>query len=250
MPAPIEHSRARRRGVLGQWLPLAVTVTAVTLGIAAWIWSERRENDNDDDNDQDAGGPGLSEDDRKDRLDLRTRGTEQSRYDQENIQDAVTQSEAPVLVLPPNNTLYARVTDVVRRTPSPQQILGDTGRRMAASVGAAFGLGKSLDFNDHETWREEAEMSAAAALVGPEEEATPSRQNDGTDHNGLMDAGAGTQKRVAVQGKNKTATRRRVVVAVVSAAGPIEPAAGEIAGKVPIKMILRALLFTRLRRPI
>jgi len=248
MPSPLEHSRARRKGVLAQWLPLAVTVTAISLGIAAWIWSERRETDNDDDNDQDAGAPYLAEDDRKDRLTARARGLGGSRYAHHDVQEAVSQSEAPVLVLPQNGTLYARVTDVVRRTPSPQQIIGDTGRRMAASVGAAFGLGKTLDFRDHEAWQEQAEMSAAAALVAPEEEATPNRQNLVPDNDSPQ--GMDTRKRVPVQRKNETGTRRRVVVAVVSAAGPTEDAVGETAGQVRSNMMINALALTGLRRPI
>ncbi|KAI4853217.1 hypothetical protein E4T44_00978 [Aureobasidium sp. EXF-8845] len=38
------------RSALGYWLPLVVTVTIATAGLAAWIWSERQ-HDNDDDND-------------------------------------------------------------------------------------------------------------------------------------------------------------------------------------------------------
>src|SRR5689334_22301582 len=29
------------RSALGYWIPLALTVTAATVGLAAWIWSER-----------------------------------------------------------------------------------------------------------------------------------------------------------------------------------------------------------------
>jgi hypothetical protein len=43
------------RSALGYWLPLVVTVTIATAGLAAWIWSERQHDtdDDDDDNDQD-----------------------------------------------------------------------------------------------------------------------------------------------------------------------------------------------------
>jgi hypothetical protein len=43
------------RSTLGYWLPLVVTVTIATAGLAAWIWSERQhDNDgDDDDNDRD-----------------------------------------------------------------------------------------------------------------------------------------------------------------------------------------------------
>jgi len=237
MPHPYEQSRGRRKGLLGQWLPLAVTVTAVSLGIAAWIWSERRESDNDDDSDSHAADHHASEEDRKDRLDTRTRDVQDTRHAQEKRQDAPSQSDPPVLVLPPNETLYARVTDVVRRTPSPQQILGDTGRRMAASVGAAFGMGKTLDFRDHEAWQEEAEMSAAAALVASEEEGTRITKDDESNHGSLAGLGVANQKRLVMQKKPKTSTRRRVIVAVVSAAELGEDAAGKTAGQVCLGMM-------------
>jgi hypothetical protein len=53
------YDTARRRQVrpgrsaLGYWLPLVVTVTIATAGLAAWIWSERQHDNDDDDNDQD-----------------------------------------------------------------------------------------------------------------------------------------------------------------------------------------------------
>lgn len=34
--------------VLGYWAPLVFTVTAATIGLAAWIWSEKQEHDDDD----------------------------------------------------------------------------------------------------------------------------------------------------------------------------------------------------------
>ena len=164
-------------------------------------------------------------------------------------QDAPSQSDPPVLVLPPNETLYARVTDVVRRTPSPQQFIGDTGRRMAASVGAAFGLGRSFDFRDHEAWQEQAEMSAAAALVGPEEQATLSTQDGEPNHDILAGPDVANQKRGTTQKKTKTGTRRRVIVAVVSVAEPArDAAAGKAAGQVCLDIMFFLPFHTSLTR--
>ena len=35
------------RSTFGYWVPLVLTVTAATVGFAAWVWSERREDDED-----------------------------------------------------------------------------------------------------------------------------------------------------------------------------------------------------------
>lgn len=35
------------RGVFGYWLPLALTVTAATVGLVAWVWSERGDEDSE-----------------------------------------------------------------------------------------------------------------------------------------------------------------------------------------------------------
>ncbi|KAK4938307.1 hypothetical protein LTR10_021191 [Elasticomyces elasticus] len=35
------------RSTFGYWVPLALTVTAATIGLAAWVWSERRDDEED-----------------------------------------------------------------------------------------------------------------------------------------------------------------------------------------------------------
>src|SRR5271154_5246260 len=45
-----------RRTAFGYWLPLAVTVTAATIGLVAWIWSERRDDEEDSEGEHPAGG--------------------------------------------------------------------------------------------------------------------------------------------------------------------------------------------------
>lgn len=44
------------RSTFGYWVPLALTVTAATIGIAAWIWSER--GDDEEDTSEDEHSPG------------------------------------------------------------------------------------------------------------------------------------------------------------------------------------------------
>ncbi|SPQ20578.1 3d411623-6a3a-4396-acf5-62451ea5aa8b [Thermothielavioides terrestris] len=46
MSPPYESSR--RRGVWSHWVPLVLTLTVATVGVAAWIWSQREDEDHED----------------------------------------------------------------------------------------------------------------------------------------------------------------------------------------------------------
>jgi hypothetical protein len=39
------YGHSGNRSTLGYWLPLAFTVTAATIGLAAWVWSERKDDE-------------------------------------------------------------------------------------------------------------------------------------------------------------------------------------------------------------
>ncbi|RMJ11079.1 hypothetical protein CDV36_009291 [Fusarium kuroshium] len=43
-----DHGSSRRRGVWSHWVPLAVTLTVATVGVAAWVWSQRKDEDEDE----------------------------------------------------------------------------------------------------------------------------------------------------------------------------------------------------------
>ncbi|KAG7151385.1 hypothetical protein HYQ46_012838 [Verticillium longisporum] len=43
MSPPYDNS-SRRRGVWSHWVPLAVTVTVATVGVATWVWSQRKDD--------------------------------------------------------------------------------------------------------------------------------------------------------------------------------------------------------------
>lgn len=49
------YVHAGQRSTFGYWIPLALTVTAATVGIAAWIWSER--NDDEEETSSEEHGP-------------------------------------------------------------------------------------------------------------------------------------------------------------------------------------------------
>ena len=137
------------RSAFGYWMPLVLTVTVATVGLAAWIWSERRDDDDDeDDRDQrhDSGPPPVYGD----------AGPRQTAYASEA--QGRQQEDASVI---------ARMSGALRRTPSPQQMLDGASRRVAAGVAAAGAVvGGALssireedkkDFEDHSRWSEEAE---------------------------------------------------------------------------------------------
>src|SRR2546421_12853529 len=110
------YERQRRgnagRSALGYWVPLAITVTAATLGLAAWIWTERRDDDDDYDDDRD----GNRKEHRETRHDDHRRDP--------GDDDA-------------SGGMVARMSGALRRTPSPQQIFDGASKKVAAGVAAA-----------------------------------------------------------------------------------------------------------------
>ena len=144
------YGASTRRSTLGYWVPLALTVTVATVGIAAWIWSERKDGDDDDSYDR--------------RDDGRDAGSGQPPY-----------QRGPEGRGPPieDQGMLARMSGAIRRSPSPQQIFDGASRRVVAGVtaaGAAVGGALSSireedkqDFEDHSRWSEEAESRTGEA---------------------------------------------------------------------------------------
>ena len=186
------YGASSRRTAFGYWIPLAVTVTAATIGLAAWIWSERKD---DDDEYYDGkppyngpapsqgppppgwqgppvgpdyqgpppgpgptyqgppGGPGLA-------------------------QPLYAQQEARGEGAPPpaqeGYGMMTQISSVIRRTPSPQQIFDAASRKAVAGVAAAgAAVGGALtsireedkDFEDHSRWSEEAETRTGTSAT-------------------------------------------------------------------------------------
>ncbi|PHH79619.1 hypothetical protein CDD80_4224 [Ophiocordyceps camponoti-rufipedis] len=145
-----------RRNVWTHWVPLAITLSVATVGVAAWVWSQRREDDGDLDD------PGLDYDNADYYGDnppygASTRHVAPARRDEH---------ETPVPVVPGAGSGWgARVSDALRRTPSPQQLFDSTGKTVAAGVAAAGAVvGKALasireedkPYSDN-PWSEEAD---------------------------------------------------------------------------------------------
>lgn len=182
MSSPYDNrgSSRRRNGVWSHWVPLAVTVTVATVGVAAWIWSQRSNSEEDDDdtitrhldyNNADYGdnpaygatGDGVS-----------SRAPPSFRSDLRPDEVGFGTVDAAEAAGP---TWGARMSGALRRTPSPQHILDRAGKTVAAGVAAAgTAVGSALAaireedkaaFADHETWSEEADAK---------EEKTPASQ--------------------------------------------------------------------------
>lgn len=163
-------SSRRRHGVWSHWVPLAVTVTVATVGVAAWIWSQRATGEDDEDdearhldyeNADYAENPpyGASRDV------AGARGPPSFRSDPRP--DEVGYGTTEVAADATGSSWGARMSGALRRTPSPQHILDRAGKTVAAGVAAAgTAVGSALAaireedkaaFADHETWSEEAD---------------------------------------------------------------------------------------------
>lgn len=157
---------------MGYWVPLAVTVSVATIGIAAWIWSERNDDDNDGgddggyrDDDNDGSGdderttpPGPIPDEHNSSY-IAEPGAEFATHEAAEVRD-ISQHD--------DNGVFARMQGALRRTPSPQEILDGASRRVAAGItaaGAFMGLAPIReegrgDFEDHTRWSEEVQSRA------------------------------------------------------------------------------------------
>lgn len=174
-------SSPSKRSTFGYWVPLIITVTAATAGIATWIWSERISNEDDD-----AYGDYVPPNEACEEYDHRRQASCGARIevrDGENppqYEDEFTENDQGItsaqyqgatretIPLAPEAD-ESFVAQWRRRTPSPQQLFDGASKRVAAGV-AAVGRGLSSIteeerergrpdevFNDHERWSEEAE---------------------------------------------------------------------------------------------
>ncbi|KAK8245430.1 hypothetical protein HDK77DRAFT_253167 [Phyllosticta capitalensis] len=170
------RQQTSRRSTLGYWVPLIVTVTIATAGVAAWIWSERSEGDDDDDD--------ANWDDPR----------------QQVQDDGIVYSEsASGIRAAEDEGFVARMSGAIRRTPSPQQVFDNASKKLAAGVsaaGTAFGAALASireeernDYADHSRWSEEAARqveaqsseSAAAVRANIDAFAEATRQSSGPD---------------------------------------------------------------------
>ncbi|PHH90016.1 hypothetical protein CDD83_4700 [Cordyceps sp. RAO-2017] len=132
-----------RRGVWTHWVPLAVSLTVATAGLAAWIWSQRREEDSDHvDADLDYEDTGYGGDPAHGGATARDAARSMVKPAQDDDQ---SHGQAPAPGEVSGSGWGARMSGALRRTPSPQQFLDSTGKTVAAGVAAAGAVvGKAL----------------------------------------------------------------------------------------------------------
>lgn len=195
------YGASTRRTTLGYWLPLAVTVTVATIGLAAWIWSERKDDDLDDyDKKREGRDPPQGSG---------TKRTPTTRGD-----DGIQMEEEGVV---------ARMTGALRRSPSPQQIFDGASRRVAASVAAAGAVvGGALSsireedkrgFEDHTRWSEEA---GGRIEGGDAKRAAPPTQEGPKLESRAVEALSSTHQ--STLSGTRTTRKRKSVAIVVSTA--------------------------------
>ncbi|KAK2596732.1 hypothetical protein QQS21_006187 [Conoideocrella luteorostrata] len=141
-----------RRGVWSHWVPLAVTVTVATAGLAAWVWSQRKDDDEENAFDHEPGldyenadygdNPAYGATDRDPKApDQRPRQHQQQQQDDDTVSYGVATAHSDVQA----PGWGARMSGALRRTPSPQQFFDSTGKTVAAGVAAAgAAMGKAL----------------------------------------------------------------------------------------------------------
>ncbi|PHH65795.1 hypothetical protein CDD81_1522 [Ophiocordyceps australis] len=150
------HDRgASRQRVWTHWVPLAVTLTVATAGIVTWIWSQRRSDEDDSSAEAEAY---LTYDD----ADNRAQSSSAAQRDYHgSYQEGVHAEEVTGIAQGPHEVSEAAgwstlVSNALRRTPSPQQLLTSTGSRVAASV-AAMGKALSSIREEDNPWAEETD---------------------------------------------------------------------------------------------
>lgn len=145
-------------------MPLVVTVTIATAGVAAWVWSQRKDEEDEEHE------PGLDYDnaDYGENPAYGSARDDQPQYPVQPSDASFGVASAPGEV-PSDGTAAGwgtRMSGALRRTPSPQQFLDSTGKTVAAGVAAAGAvMGKALAsireedkaYQGSNPWSEEAE---------------------------------------------------------------------------------------------
>lgn len=176
--SPDRYDRgSSRRGVWSHWVPLVITLTVATAGVAAWVWSQRKDDDEDNAFEHEPGldyeNADYGDNPAYGATNPDARGPEHTPRPYQQGDDAASYgvATAPSDISAPG--WGARMSGALRRTPSPQQFLDSTGKTVAAGMAAAgAAMGKALASIREEDkaypenpWQEEADAKKDRAPV-------------------------------------------------------------------------------------
>ncbi|KAI8932731.1 hypothetical protein NX059_010222 [Plenodomus lindquistii] len=151
------QSSSKSRSALGFYVPLILTVTVATAGLAAWVWSAREDSHDYSSDDDLSYGDDSSHEKRHGKA-----PAGEVRRDVTGLSQGITHGNND-----DDHSLLGRAQGVIRRTPSPQQLFDSVSKKTAAGLaaaGAAAGAAlasireedKDEAFGDHTRWSEEA----------------------------------------------------------------------------------------------
>jgi hypothetical protein len=190
------------RSALGFYVPLILTVTVATAGLAAWVWSAREDSRDYSSDDDLSYGEDSSHEKRHGKA-----------------RDTAGLSAGIIHDQQDDGTLLGRAHGVIRRTPSPQQLFDTVSKKTAAgwaAAGAAAGAAlasireedKDEAFGDHSRWSEEAAMRRNVEAQSRDSNAAVDTQTKSF---------AASVRKAEGGGSRDHGGKRRTVVLVVSA---------------------------------
>ena len=175
-----------RGSALGYWVPLIMTVTIATIGLAAWVWSERQDEE-DETSDEEKPPSGVAPPGYASMSGGLPPGPGPAGFQGPQPSgpmgpggfegapipipgpgyDSGARSTGAETQMQDDGTLMSRMSGALKRTPSPQQSYDWASKKVAAGVAAAGAMvggalttireGSQDDYEDHERWSEEAD---------------------------------------------------------------------------------------------
>ena len=176
-------SSRSRRGVWSHWVPLAVTLTVATVGVAAWVWSQRSKDEDSDEHEPDL------DYDNADYGDNPAYGASRDVEGPEKPPRPASETHglAPGDEEALNAGWGTRMSGALRRTPSPQQFFDSTGKNITAGVAAvSAAMGKALasireedksPYGESNPWSEEADAKKERGPAAGPSTSTSSNNN-------------------------------------------------------------------------
>lgn len=234
--------RRQQQNILRPWVPLGVTILAITVGISAWIWSERKDTDAEDYEDND--NTASDEDAQSNTPEQRESGSGAKLPPHDGHAGHGNDVEVRVtfIALKSGYTSTKCTSDNLQQPSHPHRSfesdnnnLSDSTARASASAMPDYAICSSEEdedqadraYHDHHTWEAEAESLARAKALDTEDS---------------EDVHQTSQMRVSGDTSGRTVSRRKTVAIVLSAIGNISHEAGDFDDANNVYAMFRQLL--------